>query len=511
MNDRETQNQKIREIWAELARRAATSPGEPCPDAEILAAYSERMLSDAEMSRLEAHFSVCAACQETLAALMTSEETSSAMSADSRSAPVQIESPKSPVRTIPTSIITGGRAGSPSTRRSVWPWLAPAMAAGILLAVWLGVKQRHPAPVAPVDIAQYKPVVPDNGNQSKRSESKATDTATPREQAAVESHLRNPDLRKPESRKSAPRNIDSIDIDSEKTRRSGSGELMTPRSIAPPKTSPSADTKSLSAQAASRETFRRPAVPGSAGAAGAIVNPSATAEAQATVSSTVAVAAPQASQAQKNDAARNTVTRSDDRLDQSKKPQILPAPEPTREQNKALEGTQSSIQEPNKSQTNQIVLVAPQNTEVAGNRPARVLPGDAKNKNAIVLAKHELAIKIFAPDGQNLWIVGRAGMIQHSTNGGVSVTTQNSGVSADLLAGSAPRANVCWVVGRAGTILLTTDADHWRRIGAPGDQDWVGVRATDALHAIIWDTGQRATFSTEDGGATWTSMRTSMP
>jgi hypothetical protein len=31
------------------------------------------------------------------------------------------------------------------------------------------------------------------------------------------------------------------------------------------------------------------------------------------------------------------------------------------------------------------------------------------------------------------------------------------------------------------------------------------VRATDALHAVIWDKDQRATFSTSDGGKTWKS------
>jgi photosystem II stability/assembly factor-like uncharacterized protein len=150
------------------------------------------------------------------------------------------------------------------------------------------------------------------------------------------------------------------------------------------------------------------------------------------------------------------------------------------------------------SESVQVVAAAPQ--------AVHVLRQPAASENSIRLAKHQISTKIFAPDNQALWIVGPEGAIQHSTNGGISLITQTSGVLADLLAGSAPSPAVCWVVGRAGTVLLTIDGEHWRKVGAPGDLDWVGVRAIDAFHAVIWDKGQHATFSTSNGGKTWTSL-----
>ncbi len=80
---------------------------------------------------------------------------------------------------------------------------------------------------------------------------------------------------------------------------------------------------------------------------------------------------------------------------------------------------------------------------------------------------------------------------------------EESGVKADLLSGSAPSDTVCWVVGRAGTVLLTTDGYHWSKLASPGTQDWIGVQAMDALHAVVWDFNRAHKFSTADGGQTW--------
>jgi hypothetical protein len=135
----------------------------------------------------------------------------------------------------------------------------------------------------------------------------------------------------------------------------------------------------------------------------------------------------------------------------------------------------------------------------------RRLLRESPNASGMMLANQESGILVFSPDPQIFWIVGPAGMIQYSSNGGGAVISQNSGVLADLLAGSAPSPVVCWIVGRAGTILRTTDAEHWSKVGAPGDQDWIGVRATDGLHAIIWDKDNH-TYSTADGGKRWESV-----
>src|SRR5215467_9656886 len=125
--------------------------------------------------------------------------------------------------------------------------------------------------------------------------------------------------------------------------------------------------------------------------------------------------------------------------------------------------------------------------------------GGAALQMASVISPTQIA----APDKKSLYRAGHAGMIEFSSDGGASWSRQVSNVVVDLTAGSAPSDKVCWIVGRAGTILLTVDAgSHWATIHSPLAEDVSGVRATDALHAIIWNTGNTKRFETTDGGAT---------
>ena len=119
--------------------------------------------------------------------------------------------------------------------------------------------------------------------------------------------------------------------------------------------------------------------------------------------------------------------------------------------------------------------------------------------------------RVFAAPGgkKHLWRVGPAGALEFSKDQGAKWMPQVSGVTADLLAGSAPSAKVAWIVGKAGTILRTTDGGaHWNQLDSPVTVDLGGVRATDATHAIIWllpenETNHVKTFQTDDGGVTW--------
>ena len=114
---------------------------------------------------------------------------------------------------------------------------------------------------------------------------------------------------------------------------------------------------------------------------------------------------------------------------------------------------------------------------------------------------------IFAPGDQHAWIVGAAGKVRHSADGGKTWTPQNTRVTADLSTGSAPSFSVVWIVGKSGTILLSVDGGvHWKLVTSPITGDLGGVHAADALHATIWDVANRKSYSTEDGGATWTPV-----
>lgn len=131
-------------------------------------------------------------------------------------------------------------------------------------------------------------------------------------------------------------------------------------------------------------------------------------------------------------------------------------------------------------------------------RPARnsslpQFPGDLPSGGVIIFAPEPYA-----------WRVWPHGKIEFSIDSGHTWDKQNSGVIADLTAGSAPSHKVCWVVGKAGTILLTTDrGKHWKTLASPTTEDLEGVNAEDAKRASVWTTSHKHSFATNDGGATW--------
>jgi photosystem II stability/assembly factor-like uncharacterized protein len=103
------------------------------------------------------------------------------------------------------------------------------------------------------------------------------------------------------------------------------------------------------------------------------------------------------------------------------------------------------------------------------------------------------------------WRVWPGGKIEYSFDSSRTWEVQNSGVTTDLTAGSAPSGKVCWVVGKAGTVLLTTDRGrHWKRLASPIKEDVGGVFAQDGKHASIWNASHKQSFGTNDGGVTWT-------
>jgi hypothetical protein len=131
-------------------------------------------------------------------------------------------------------------------------------------------------------------------------------------------------------------------------------------------------------------------------------------------------------------------------------------------------------------------------------RAARVAGAPAK----LVRSLEAGPVTVREPGGAALWRVGAGGRVSRSVDGGVSWQAQASGVTADLLAGSAPSPAVCWVVGKSGTVLLTTDGQRWQRRPFPDNVDLVSVMATDVRSAtVVTRDGRR--FETPDSGRTW--------
>ena len=141
-------------------------------------------------------------------------------------------------------------------------------------------------------------------------------------------------------------------------------------------------------------------------------------------------------------------------------------------------------------------------------QPGGVGGGIASSYNdsaSLQVARPIVNPRLISPLGSNVvWRAGRSGLIEFSKDGGSSWSRQVSGVLVDLLTGSAPSDQACWIVGRAGAILLTADGGaHWKVVQSPLAEDLGGIRATDALHATIWNTRATKSFQTTDGGLTW--------
>jgi hypothetical protein len=131
--------------------------------------------------------------------------------------------------------------------------------------------------------------------------------------------------------------------------------------------------------------------------------------------------------------------------------------------------------------------------------------GVARSGATRVMATAEgtpLAAVVVSPTKAVAWRIGTAGSIERSADGRRTWQKQDSGVTANLLAGAAPAETVCWVVGQHGTVVRTIDGRTWDTVGAPAAVDLVEVTARDAMVAtVVGADGRR--FSTIDGGRTW--------
>ncbi len=175
-----------------------------------------------------------------------------------------------------------------------------------------------------------------------------------------------------------------------------------------------------------------------------------------------------------------------------------PLQQPAEKRSQKITGAEEAVQ----SETAARTMPYREEKPVAGLGGTRTVQA-LEATNAKAMPKPRGGTQFFAPGRKVVWSVGPGGLLLRSPDGGVSWMREESGVKADLLSGSAPSDTVCWVVGRAGTVLLTTDGYHWSKLASPGTQDWIGVQAMDALHAVIWDFNRAHKFSTADGGQTW--------
>jgi len=489
--DRNFEKALTRQLRSAASRGSAESTSvkmAACPDAETLAAFHERSLLPEEWDRVNLHVAGCPHCMTLLAQLEATD-----------AIPLEVHSAaESQARTLAAASAAPAAATSAPPRKSArvfrlpgarWHYVVPAGALAAGLLVWVAIHENRPlassmkqrvqvaenqtpppaspplsAPVpkasselkakAPEPLTEHSELATRTGTADAGKSTAALDDLA-KDKTLIARSDAGAALSEKESnlKKEGAREADAISVQADEARdRKAAGAAVQQNADALVQTQ-AQNNSQLQNQANSNQARGGPTAPGQttmnrAAAAKPAPAPSAAAATNATPAARMAPA-PAA--------------------------QVTPAPPPP----------------------------APSKSGVAGAAASNYTSSGAM-ETVSGFANPRL---ITVPGSSLAWRVGRTGLIEFSRNDGASWTRQSSGVNSDLLTGSAPSDKTCWIVGRAGTILLTTDSGaHWKLLKPPFAEDFGGIRATDMLHATVWNAHNTLNYQTTDGGATWTPV-----
>jgi hypothetical protein len=437
-----------------LANASASSPApasarlDNCPDAEILAAYHERLLDTDEMILRKEHIASCLPCQEVLAQLEATEGIPFALDGEVV-APRVVAAPHTQLlhaaraSASPAAQATAAQPNFPveTLRRfATWRWLVPAGALAAGLLIWFAIKGTAPQ-------TEFK-LAKNQAQPAPRDAPAPPPTNFAKDKSA---NLQAPSAAKTDTlARSAATSLDEKGARQQKAPPpSPSGALKTPRDD------------------------------GQAG--GLVISPK-----QAQTQSRVLPRSP----SEHNELAREAAP--------------LPAsPAPAISDSIANAGTTTrSVPQDFKRESAVSGAAGKLATEEARANRGDVLP----LRKAADLPSSRNPRLVSSPEGEVMWRLLPSGTIQRSADAGATWTVQKTGVVVDLLAGSAPSNRICWVVGGGGTVLLTTDAgDHWLKISAPSTDDITTVFGVDAQQATI-TTAKNNSYKTTNGGTSWTAV-----
>lgn len=486
-------------------RGASTDPA--CPDAEILAAYHERSLSHEEMAHWKTHIASCSRCQETLALL---EQTDSVVANnwDEQEVPAALTGAKdirkedsAPQRlaagaaAVPFSVPSAAKAVVKTRRRVPWRIVVPAGALAASLLVWVAVHEnaqfaRHGR--FSVQVAEnHEALHPELKTIPKSKEAEARDEGS----AALQSY--SPKERVPAATATTPGPV---------------GKPIPATGMVAPAPAPQELAKSEQNNLArldknnSANEFRAKDAEGIVG--GRRTGSAAPAAPKVAAGRAGGPLIP--NQAQNQMQNQNAYQNSNQVVTPPAKQPLGQASEKV-----TVEAEKQPVTEDKKNvrkeitQTNETVSAGAvtETVEVTSAAPTLTTDSLAKasvNGKAVIASSLQGVSIIFSPDRKHLWRIGPGGSIEYSTDMGKTWNKQMSGMTVDLLSGSAPTKRVCWIAGRKGVLLLTTDGGkHWKQIASPISGDIGGINAADAQNASVWDTSNHNRFQTRDGGVTW--------
>jgi hypothetical protein len=449
-----------------------------CPDADILAAFHESTLSSEEMNATTEHVAGCSRCQQILLLLGTTDEISLTAEAEND---LKIREPivfsgsvnmEDAARQTPNLTVAGQPTPASKAPHDIsrgrgfkalrWATPAGAIAAGLL--IWIVVRDNKVQTLTHVENVQV-------AQEQSRDERPATSRALPASPAPAPTTkiTQLDEKRKDDSRAKQPaKEAGALRAPKHSLSAASANEIGAAPSVA----SPRANVRQLPSN--SQDYLSQSQV-------GAGEKPPEISSRQSDVSASAAPAAaataPLASGAPRAKSA---------------------APAGNMPTTVAADSANTRASEPPSNRNGGIELLETQQGEVADKLELRSLKRVGFDNATVILASNTTV----------RWRLLTAGRIERSVDSGVTWLPQNSGVKAELLAGSAPSESVCWIVGRSGSILRTTDGGgHWNKVVSPMRGDVAGVQAADAMTAEIFDAKKSSRFVTHDGGVTWQAAK----
>ncbi len=460
---------------------AFASQGGACPDPEMLAAYHERSLLPEQLNLLKEHIVGCANCQTVLAHLETTDEIPLQAAQEDQvfgqtaSAPLPAASSQPPGPS-PEAVARKSRRLR-LLRGARWQWLAPAGAIAAGLLVWIALHEHQPLHPA---LSEKENTVAQNREPAVSLPSVSTGVPQSSARSKSAAALTRP---QPPAGDFAVANGRGVSTAKQSQKMSDAAEKGFAKSP---------EDKELRAR---NDDERKTATDQLAAAHHADLdakNLPLTARQTVEVQSQAPAVQEEVTQSQ-NLQAQN---QSNNSISQN-----LPGPSPSAKADLSKKAKREMAAAPAAAPAPPPPPAAPPPKPAADGGAA----ASYSTSESLVVTGMISDPRLISPPGSNLsWRAGRGGLIDFSKDGGSSWSRQTSGVLVDLISGSAPSDQVCWIVGRSGAILLTTDSGaHWKIIPSPLKEDLGGVRASDALHATIWNARNMKSFETSDGGLTW--------
>jgi hypothetical protein len=452
---------RIRQREATLARRVGealdrlSSQGAgACPDAGIIAAYSDEALSPSETAQWEGHFAACARCRKILRVLAASSE------APLAEREVAQLGERVAAKQTPSDIGEARAAASrPKAAKKNARWLAPALGVAAVLAVWFAMRPPWRA--------------------TDRSDSTTLVAQAPKEALPPSPALTATD----QLSSSAPAQAQKM----EPTPSSDRSAAVTAPLESASQARAKGEANAAIATGTLDEAKKAKSIPEAREMQAPVASPAPPPAKQAQPTAPAAPP-PQSMVALNSSAAATSQSETNSNAVQNAPSRDAPAGA-----NEALGGSAVTAQS----------KVSPS------------LRADARKEQAFrvltPLQKDSALLK--APSSSVLWRVGKGGSIERSADAGKTWASQTSTSQEDWLAGAAISETVCWLVGRHGAIARTVDGEHWERVAAPPQAagtggampDWTEITARDLRTAAVTAADGRK-FATADGGKTWQSL-----